>query len=82
MSKKSRYLPLSLSACALLIMVPFSSIALEYDFEANPSGIPGYASVVKVIQDDEKKPTLKFANSHKIFEPAKIHSIFSAYRFR
>ena len=79
MSKKSRSLSLSLSACALLIMAPFSSMALEYDFEARPSGIPGYATVVKVVQDDEEKPALKFANAHTIFKPGKLHAILAAY---
>ena len=54
----------------------------EYDFEAKPSGIPGYASVVKVVQDDEEKLVLRFANAHTIFKPGKIHSILSAYRLR
>ena len=54
----------------------------EYDFETKPSGIPGYASVVKVVQDDEEKSVLKFANAHTIFQPGKIHSILSAYRLR
>ena len=79
MSKKSRSLSLSLSACALLIMAPFATMALEYDFEAQPSGIPGYATVVKVVQDDEEKSVLKFANAHTIFKPGKLHSILAAY---
>ena len=54
-------------------------MALEYDFEAQPSGIPGYASVVKVVRDDEEKPALKFANAHTIFKPEKLHAILAAY---
>ena len=55
MSKTIRFFPQLISACALLAMTPFSSMALDYDFEARPSGIPGYASVVKVVQDEEEK---------------------------
>ena len=79
MSKKIRFFPQILSACALLAMTPFSLMALDYDFEARPSGIPGYASVVTVVQDNEEKPALQFPNAHTIFQPEKMHAILGAY---
>lgn len=78
MSKKIRYLSQSLSACALLAMVPFSPMALEYDFEAQPTGIPGYATVVKAVKDEEEKLALQFPNAHTIFHLGKIPTRSSA----
>ncbi len=84
-----------LIAVATLSMLSLSYplLALEYDFENNPSGVSGHASVVETgpAMDDQGKPLLDadgnqimelglvFSTGARARQAASLHAILSAY---